>query len=466
MRRDALVLMVFGLAGASMAVQSTGVVFCVGAGLAASGQNGRLLLHETANGSLLMDRPVTGTPVDAAASDKGAAWLVKTPIGLSVEIRLPTGTVASYPVRAGAARIAWVGPWLAVLSDQGGSLMEPETGSVQDPSKNLPNDIASHFGTSYIEAGSDGMVAFVRPYGLTDVAGGRRTTSLVSLFQTTGTSWRPLGRTLTMAPRYRAITDAKFDGQGRYLSSRFSMSSLRLTLDEAGVVALEEDGLLKVPMLQPVWQPQRVPLNGPSPSWTEPIAAAGGRLFRLSQGRLISHNLSSGSLEGWLPAGKSFVPQGLTSAQGRLYVLEKSGPLSLNLGATAGPKEPFFRFEMAPQPMTTEQDTLVKELESWIGVPYRLGGNDRKGVDCSGLVVQTYLKLGMKLPRTSATLRTTNMGTIVTDGLRPGDVICVPGHVAIYVGGDMVIEASSKMVKKNPIWRFRDVVVRRFLRLP
>jgi hypothetical protein len=465
MRRDALVLMIFGLAGASMAVQSTGAVFCVGAGLAASGQNGRLQLHETSTGSLLMDRPISGTPVDAAASEIGAAWLVKTPIGHSVEIRLPSGSVASYPVRAGAERIAWVGPWLAVLSDQGGSLMEPGTGSVQDPSRILPNDIAAHFESSFIEAGSDGMVAFVRPYGLTDVEGGRRTTSLVSLFQTTGSNWRPLGRTLTMAPRYRSITGAKFDGQGRYLSSQFTMSSLRLTLDEAGVVALEEDGLLKVPMLQPVWQPQRVPLNGPPPSWTEPIAAASGRLFRLSQGRLISHNLASGGLEGWLPAGKSFVPQGLTSADGRLYVLERSGPLSLNPNSQ-GQKEPFFRFSMAPQSMTTEQDTLVKELESWIGVPYRLGGNDRKGIDCSGLVVQTYLKLGMKLPRTSATLRTTNMGTVVTDGLRPGDVICVPGHVAIYVGGDMVIEASSKMVKMNPIWRFRDVVVRRFLRLP
>ncbi len=465
MRRDAWVLVFLGLAGASMAVQSTSAVFCVGAGLAASGQPGRLQLHETATGSLLMDRPVTGTPVDAAASQIGAAWLVKTPLGRSVEMRLPTGTVASYPVPSGTERIAWVGQWLAVLSDQGGSLLEPVTGSVQDPSKILPNDIAVHFESSFIEAGSDGMVAFVRPYGLTDVEGGRRTTSLVSLFQTSGTSWRPLGRTLTMAPRYRAITEAKFDGQGRYISSRFSMSSLRLTLDEAGVVALEEDGLLKVPMLQPIWQPQRVPLNGPSPSWTEPIAAAGGRLFRLSQGRLISHNLDTGGLEGWLPAGKSFVPQGLTSANGRLYVLEKNGPLSLN-PASSGPKEPFFRFDMAPQALTTEQDTLVKELESWIGVPYRLGGNDRKGVDCSGLVVQIYLKLGMKLPRTSATLATAPMGTIVTDGLRPGDVICVPGHVAVYVGGDMVIEASSKEVKKNPIWRFRNVVVKRFLRLP
>lgn len=465
MRRDALVLVIFGLAGASMAVQSTGAVFCVGAGLAASGQTGRLLLHETKNGSLLMDRPVSGNPIDAAASERGAAWLVTTPLGQSVEIRLPSGSVTSFPVRAGAERIAWLGSWLAVLSDQGGSLMDPVTGSQQEPGRILPADIAAHFESSYIEAGSDGMVAFVRPYGLTEVEGGRRTTSLVSLFQNTGSSWRPLGRTLTMAPRYKAITGAKFDGQGRYLTSQFTMSSLRLTLDEAGVVALEEDGLLKVPMLQQVWQPQRVPLNGPAPSWTEPIAAASGRLFRLSQGRLISHNLASGSLEGWLPAGKSFVPQGLTSANGQLYVLEKNGPLSLN-PSSQGQTQPFFRFEMAPQPMTTEQDTLIKELESWIGVPYRLGGNDRKGVDCSGLVVQTYLKLGMKLPRTSATLRTTAMGTVVTDGLRPGDVICVPGHVAIYVGGDMVIEASSKEVKKNPIWRFRDVVVRRFLRLP
>lgn len=464
MRRDAIVWVLCALTGSAAAGQFQGAVFCVGAGLAASGQEGRVALHNAATGSLLFDRPVAGTPVDAAASSSGAAWLIKGSLGSTVELRLPSGTVSSLPVAPTTDRIAWIGPWLALLGSQGGDLLDPSSGAKIDPSRVLPSEAAGLFASSYVEADSDSLVAFVRPYGLTEVAGGKRTTSIVSLYETNGGSWRALGRTVTMAPRYRAITEAKFDSQGRYVSSRFDMSSLRLTLDEQGIVGLEEDGLLRVPMKAAYWQPERAPLAGPAPSWTEPIAAAKGRLFRISQGRLFSHDLASGALEGWLPAGKSFVPQGITSAEGRVWVLEKNGPLALDPGASS--PQPFVRFSMAAQTVTNEQTTLLQELESWVGTPYKLGGNDRKGVDCSGLVVQAYLKLGMKLPRTSATLRTSTMGKVVTDGLRPGDVICVPGHVAIYVGGDQVIEASGKAVKKNPIWRFRDVLVRRFLAAP
>lgn len=461
MRRDAVVWVLAALTGAACAGQSNGAVFCVGAGLAASGQQGAITLHDAATGSLLMTKPVGGTPIDAAASSSGAAWLVKGSLGPVVELRLPNGATSSLPAPFDTERIAWIGRHLALLSSQGGDLVEPASGAKVDPARVLPGEAAALFASSHVESDSASLLAFVRPYGLSDVAGGKRTTSIVSLYEVSGSAWRSLGRAITVAPRYKTISEAKFDSQGRYVSSRFSVSSVRLTLDELGIIALEEDGLLRVPMRQSVWQPERSPLLGPAPSWSEPIAASKGRLFRISQGRLYSHQLTSGGLEGWLPSVKSFVPLGITSAEGKVWILEKNGPLTV--GASSGTTGGFVRFDLAPQALTPQQSLLVSELESWIGAPYKLGGNDRKGVDCSGLVVQAYLKLGMKLPRTSATLRTTGMGQVVTDGLKPGDVICVPGHVAIYVGGDQVIEASGKAVKRNPIWRFRDVLVRRFL---
>lgn len=461
MRRDAVVWVLAALTGAAWAGQSNGAVFCVGAGLAASGQQGAISLHDAATGSLLMTKPVGGTPIDAAASSYGAAWLIKGSLGPVVELRLPNGATSSLPAPFDTERIAWIGRHLAFLSSQGGDLVEPASGAKADPARVLSPDAAALFASSHVEADSEALVAFVRPYGLTDVGGGKRTTSIVSLFEGAGTGWRSLGRAITMAPRYKTIAEAKFDRQGRYVSSRFSVSSLRLTLDELGIIALEEDGLLRVPMRQQVWQPERSPLLGPVPSWSEPIAASHGRLFRISQGRLYSHRISSGGLEGWLPSVKSFVPLGITSAEGKVWILEKNGPLTLdpNGGGPGG----FVKFDLAAPELSPQQTQLIAELESWIGTPYRLGGNDRKGVDCSGLVVQAYLKLGKKLPRTSAMLRTSEMGRVVTDCMKPGDVICVPGHVAIYVGGDQVIEASGKTVKRNPVWRFRDVLVRRFL---
>ena len=39
---------------------------------------------------------------------------------------------------------------------------------------------------------------------------------------------------------------------------------------------------------------------------------------------------------------------------------------------------------------------------SFLGTPYVLGGTSRAGTDCSGLVVQVFTPLGVKLPRVSA----------------------------------------------------------------
>ena len=44
---------------------------------------------------------------------------------------------------------------------------------------------------------------------------------------------------------------------------------------------------------------------------------------------------------------------------------------------------------------------LIKVARSYIGVPYRSGGNDQRGIDCSGLICNSFKEFGMKLPRIS-----------------------------------------------------------------
>lgn len=44
---------------------------------------------------------------------------------------------------------------------------------------------------------------------------------------------------------------------------------------------------------------------------------------------------------------------------------------------------------------------ILKEARTWLGVPYRYGGESRDGVDCSGLTMKVYGKFGIKLPRTA-----------------------------------------------------------------
>jgi probable lipoprotein NlpC len=44
---------------------------------------------------------------------------------------------------------------------------------------------------------------------------------------------------------------------------------------------------------------------------------------------------------------------------------------------------------------------LIQTARSYTGVPYKSGGNDSKGLDCSGLLCNTFIELGVKLPRIS-----------------------------------------------------------------
>ncbi len=82
------------------------------------------------------------------------------------------------------------------------------------------------------------------------------------------------------------------------------------------------------------------------------------------------------------------------------------------------------------------------------GTPYRDGGADPSGFDCSGFVWYVFGRQGVSLPRTVR--EQYRAGTAVAAGaLRPGDLVFFDidgggvSHVGIAIGGDEFIHAPS-----------------------
>jgi probable lipoprotein NlpC len=44
---------------------------------------------------------------------------------------------------------------------------------------------------------------------------------------------------------------------------------------------------------------------------------------------------------------------------------------------------------------------IIKTARVYTGTPYRSGGNDRSGIDCSGLLCTVYADVGLEIPRIS-----------------------------------------------------------------
>jgi cell wall-associated NlpC family hydrolase len=91
---------------------------------------------------------------------------------------------------------------------------------------------------------------------------------------------------------------------------------------------------------------------------------------------------------------------------------------------------------------------VVGTARRFVGVPYRLGGTTPRAFDCSGFVRYVFALHGISLPRTAHEQAAIGEAPAAGDSLEAGDLMFFWGghgaqHIAIYVGGDSIIHASS-----------------------
>lgn len=132
--------------------------------------------------------------------------------------------------------------------------------------------------------------------------------------------------------------------------------------------------------------------------------------------------------------------------------------LVLLLTGCAG-SPPVFEQTHANHPVRNQ---LLLAYADWAGTPYRFGGDDRRGVDCSGLIQQVFLQVdGRVLPRT--TEQQARQGVpVAAQRLQPADLVFFKTgwkqrHAGIYLGNGEFMHASTSrgvMISRldNPYW--------------
>lgn len=111
---------------------------------------------------------------------------------------------------------------------------------------------------------------------------------------------------------------------------------------------------------------------------------------------------------------------------------------------------------LAAERTPTEQgEKALRYAVEQIGKPYLWGAEGPQSYDCSGLTSEYWAEAGREIPRTSQE-QWEELPRVPLRSLRPGDLVVYfpeATHVAIYLGGGMVIQAPrpGATVKVSPI---------------
>jgi cell wall-associated NlpC family hydrolase len=241
------------------------------------------------------------------------------------------------------------------------------------------------------------------------------------------------------SPRFRASSDW---GTSSYSPDRFR-SDYRFTTPGSGAgqasfrVRIPETGSYRV---QARW-PANSGYNGSARFLIH--TASGWKVVTVNQRRDGGRWMTLGRFR--MTAGDGWKVRVAPNSRTKGYIIADAVRVVRVTGSTSGGNE---------QPASSQVTgaDILQEARSWLGVPYRYGGSDRGGVDCSGLTLKVYEKFGIQLPRTARDQYHSGPGTkVARNELRRGYLVFgyADGygsgiqHVGIVTGDGRMIHAPA-----------------------
>jgi peptidoglycan DL-endopeptidase CwlO len=89
-----------------------------------------------------------------------------------------------------------------------------------------------------------------------------------------------------------------------------------------------------------------------------------------------------------------------------------------------------------------DMSAVIAYARAQIGKRYVSGAAGPNAFDCSGLTMRAYARAGLRLPHSASAQAAQARGVSRSAG-RPGDLVVGPGHVGVYAGRGMMIDAGN-----------------------